>query len=523
MKHYLSHLKSDIPAGVVVFLVALPLCLGIAMASGVPLFSGLIAGLVGGVLVSWLSGSQLSVAGPAAGLTAVVIAAIATLGSFEAFLLSVVVAGIIQLVVGFLKAGKLAAFFPASLIKGMLAAIGLILIMKQLPHALGYLANFNGGEPYSSHSEVLSFFWQCINYLKSTSRGAILVCIGAILLMKMWEILSKKWAVLSIVPGPLLAVIWGVWFNIVGSRWVIGAEMMSHHLVSLPVMNTLSDMMKHVRGPDFSQWANPNIYIVAGTLAIVASIETLLSLEAADKMDPLKRVAPTDRELKAQGIGNIVSGLMGGLPITAVIVRSAANVNAGGKTKVSAFVHGILILVSVMFFSQYLNAIPLSCLAAILIMTGYKLTKPSLFLEMYRRGWTQFLPFVVTVVAILSTDLLKGMGIGLIVSLCFVVRANFHSAISVEREDDHYLIRFKKDVSFLNKMALRDSLLAIEPNSSVIIDAAHAQFVDDDILDTIFDFSISAQDAGVRLKLLNFNIPKTFQHKGLTPNLDLSL
>jgi len=514
LHYYIKNLGHDLPAGIVVFLVALPLCLGIALASGAPLFSGIIAGIVGGLIVAWASGSQLSVTGPAAGLTVIVLTAIEKLGSFDTFLLSVTVAGIIQILLGFLKAGVIGAYFPVAVIKGMLAAIGLILIMKQIPHAVGYDADFEGDEAYLQ-SDTHTTFSEMAYALQSISPGAVIVSLVAILIMLCWETaFFKRNPVFSLLPGPLVAVIWGVVFNLVTQAYYPALAIAKEHLVSLPAIQGPVGFLQQFRLPDFSQMMNIDVYTIALTVAIVASLETLLSLEAVDKIDPMKRVAPTNRELKAQGLGNLVSGLLGGLPVTAVIVRSAANVSAGARTKISCFIHGIFLLLSVMFLAEYLNLIPLSCLAAVLLLTGYKLAKPQLFKEMYDRGFNQLVPFVITILAILLTDLLKGIAVGIAVGLYFVIRGNFHAAISLTRDGNNYLLRLQKDVSFLNKALLRDCLSRIEENAYVIIDGTRAQFVDDDILETIVDFVSASKDDNITVELKNLNIREGFSPAG---------
>ncbi len=503
--YYLSHLRNDVPAGIVVFLVALPLCLGIALASGAPLFSGIITGIVGGVVVAWASGSQLSVSGPAAGLTVIVLNAIDKLGSFQALLLSVVIAGGLQLVLGFLQAGVIGAYFPSAVIKGMLAAIGLILILKQLPHAAGYDANFEGDESYLQ-ADGHTTFSEIVYSLQAISPGAVIVSLVAIGIMLMWETsLFKRNAVLGLIPGPLVAVLWGVAYNLFSAKFAPAYAIAQEHLVKLPEIQGVQGFFQQFTFPDFTQWTNPEVYTVAVTLAIIASLETLLSLEAVDKIDPLKRVAPTNRELKAQGLGNLIAGAIGGLPMTAVIVRSSANVNAGGRTKMACFVHGVLLLLSVMFINQYLNLIPLACLAAILLLTGYKLAKPKLFKEMYTKGASQIVPFVVTIVAILATDLLKGIAVGMVIGLYYVIRTNFHASITLTQHGNNYLLRLHKDVSFLNKALLRRYLDSVEENGYVIIDASRAQFIDQDILETIHDFVAAASDDNITVELKNLN------------------
>jgi len=503
LNFYIQHLKNDISAGVVVFLVALPLCLGVALASGAPLFSGLIAGMVGGLIVSWASGSQLSVSGPAAGLTVIVFNAIDTLGSFNGFLTALVLAGFLQLLFGFLKAGVVSAYFPTSVIRGMLAAIGLILIMKQIPHALGYDASFEGDESYMQET-AQSTLEELFGILSYISPGATVVSTVSLLILIIWEsTFVKRLAFLRVIPGALIAVLWGVTYNTLALRFAPEWAVVEKHLVSLPVAKDAADFIQLFSFPDFSFLFNPQTYTIAATLAIIASLETLLSLEAVDKLDPLKRVAPTNRELKAQGIGNIVSGMIGGLPITAVIVRSAANVNAGGKSKVSSFVHGCFLLVSILFFARYLNQIPLACLAAILLQTGYKLAKPTLFIEFFRKGEIQLIPFVTTIAAILLTDLLRGIMIGLLIGLYYVIRANHHAAISLTQSGKHYLLRLNKDVSFLNRALLRKFLDQIDEDSFVVIDGSKTQFIDHDILETIEDFLQGAPDANITVETID--------------------
>jgi len=501
LQYYLRHLKDDIPAGIAVFLVALPLCLGIALASGAPLFAGLIAGMVGGLVISWLSGSQLSVSGPAAGLTVIVFNAIETLGSFQGFLLAVVLAGVMQLIAGFLKAGVIGAFFPSAVIKGMLAAIGIILIIKQIPHATGYNEHFGGPEAYS-HEEVHEFFFPIMDAFSSISHGVIIISAVSLLLLVIWEkpwVKSQKF--LKLIPGPLVAVIWGVLYNLSAERWFPDWSVDSIHLTNVPISNNIGEFLNNFSAPDYSYWTNPQLYIIAATLAIIGSLETLLSLEAVDKLDPLKRTSPTNRELKAQGVGNIVSGLIGGLPLTAVIVRSAGNINAGGKTPVSCFVHGVCILISTLFLARYINYVPLGCLSGILLHTGFKLAKPALFKEFYRKGLSQLLPFVITISAILATDLLIGMAIGITVGLFFVIKANFRAAITLTQDKSFYILTFNKDVAFLNKALLRKLLSHVQPNSTLTIDASKSHFIDHDIIETIDDFMVTAPNHNISVEI----------------------
>jgi MFS superfamily sulfate permease-like transporter len=507
-QYYFRHLKDDIPAGIVVFLVALPLCLGIALASGAPLFSGLIGGLIGGLIVSWLSGSQLAVTGPAAGLTVIVFNAIETLGSFQGFLVACVLAGIMQLVLGFLRAGFIGAFFPSAVIEGMLAAIGLILIIKQIPHATGYHTHYEGDESYMQETAQSSFY-EFLHAFIGVTPGSLIISVVALLLLILWSTTwfkKQKW--LTLIPGPLVAVVWGVGYNVITRQIAPDWGVSSEHLVNLPVSEKATDFFNNFVLPNssyLSHLANPQVYLVAITIAIIASLETLLSLEATDKLDPLKRLAPTNRELKAQGAGNIISGLLGGLPMTAVIVRSAANINAGGQTRVACFTHGVFLLLSVMFFSHYLNTIPLACLAAILLHTGYKLANPVLFKKFYQKGMSQFLPFVITVIAILVTDLLKGMAIGMVIGLFFVIKANYHAAITLTQVGSHYLLSLNKDVSFLNKGLLRKYILSIPEESTVTIVASKATFIDHDILETIEDFLAAAPDDNITVETIDLH------------------
>ncbi|PPD37558.1 MAG: hypothetical protein CTY18_01180 [Methylomonas sp.] len=502
---YRQSFKNDALAGIVVFLVALPLCLGVALASGAPLFSGLIAGMVGGLIVSWLSGSQLSVSGPAAGLTVIVFNAIDNLGDFKVFLLAVFLAGLIQLILGFFKAGIIGAFFPSAVIKGMLAAIGLILILKQIPHAIGYDSSFEGDESYMQET-IGSTLHELIWSLEIISPGATIISVVSILILILWESdVLKKLSFLKTVPGALVVVIWGVAFNALALNFAPEWAVFPKHLVLLPIAKDPYAFIEFFSLPDFTQFANPKVYVIAGELAIVASLETLLSLEAVDKMDPHKRVAPTSQELKAQGVGNMISGLLGGLPITAVIVRSAANVNAGAQSRISSFIHGLLLSLSVLFFSRYINQIPLSCLAAILLQTGYKLAKPKLFMEYFHKGWNQFAPFVITVVAILLTDLLVGIAIGMLVGIFFVIKANYHAAISLTKPENNYLLRLNKDVSFLNRALLRRFLEQIEDGSSLIIDGSKTRFIDHDILETIQDYLIASKDKNIDVEVIDLH------------------
>lgn len=501
MKKYIQYLGSDIPSSIVVLLVALPLCLGIALGSGAPLFSGIIAGIVGGIVIGILSGSQLSVSGPAAGLTVIVATAIIKLQVYEAFLLAVVIAGIIQLILGFIKAGVIGDYVPNSVIKGMLAAIGLILILKQLPHLIGYDADFVGDETFtqSDQKNTFSEMFQAVNFIRPL---AIMIGGISLLIMAVWErTFIKKNKILALIPAPLLVVISGVLINGYFSVSNPSFSLEEKHLVTLPIANNLSTFFSFFTFPNVSYLSNPNVWISAFTLAIVASLETLLGIEAVDKLDSLKRVTPANRELKAQGIGNIISGLIGGLPLTSVVVRSSANVSAGARTKTSTILHGFLLLLCVMLIPTLLNKIPLSALAAVLIFTGYKLAKVTLFTEFYKKGWDQFIPFVVTIIAILMTDLLIGIIIGIIVGLFFMVRSNFRSSVFVVNDNNNFLIRFRKDVSFLNKPIVKNKLEEVPDNAYVLIDASRADFIDKDVIEEINNFLCHAHLKNIRVEI----------------------
>lgn len=476
-------------------MVALPLCLGIALAStGQPdlLFSGVIAGVIGGIVIGMLSGSPLGVSGPAAGLVTIVLGALNTLGSFEAFLLAVFLAGAIQLVAGFLNAGIIGYYFPSSVIKGMLAAIGITLIMKEIPHAFGYDKDFMGDEAFfqKDGQNTITEIWYAIRY---NSPGAIIIT--AISLAMLWLFdrpFMKRFQLFKFLPGALFVVILGVAINFVFKAAFPQFELKDEHLVQLPVAHSVGEFFGFFRFPDFSAIGNPDVYVAAFTLAIVASLESLLSVEAIDKLDPFKRNTPTNRELKAQGVGNMISGLIGGLPITQVIVRSSANVNAGGRTKAATVTHGIILLVSVALVARYLNYIPLAALAGILLMVGYKLAKVSLFKSMYKLGWEQFLPFIVTIVAILFTDLLKGIAIGMVLAIFFILRKNYRQSYHQTREQtaegETITIRLSEEVTFLNKGSIQDKLSQLPEGCTVIIDGSKSVNIDYDVLEIIQDF-----------------------------------
>lgn len=511
MKKFFKNAGADIPASIVVFLVALPLCLGVAQASNpqgqsvIPLLGGVLAGAIGGIVVGLISGSHLSVSGPAAGLTAIVGGAIGSIGSYDAFLLSIIIAGIIQIIMGFLKAGVIGDYIPNSVIKGMLAAIGLILILKQIPHLLGEDMNPEGDESFvqPDKKNTFSALWYAFKYLTPSATAIGIICL---LLMILWESnFIKNIKALKLIPGAVVVVILGTVFNELFILYQPDNALFAKHLVSLPISTSAKEFATFLHFPDISGLKNSHVWVAGFTLAIVASLETLLGIEAVDKLDPLKRVTPTDLELKAQGIGNLTSGLLGGLPLTSVVVRSSANVNAGAKSKLSTILHGTFLLISVMFFAKYLNHIPLSALAAILIYTGYKLAKVSLFKEFYSKGWDQFLPFVITILAILLTDLLKGIIVGIIVGLFYMIRSNFRSSVFVVNDENNYLIRLRKDVSFLNKPIIKRKLEQIPSNSFLLIDATRSDYIEKDIIEEINNFMHHAHLKKIKVEIKKSN------------------
>ncbi len=512
-----GNLKSDFASGLVVFLVALPLCLGIAMASGAPLFSGIIAGIVGGIVVGYLSTSHLSVSGPAAGLTAIVLTAISDLGGFEIFLVAVFLAGIMQLALGFLRAGSISNYFPTNVIEGMLAGIGIIIILKQLPHAVGYDSDFEGDEAFvqSDGQNTLSSLMGALDYIQF---GALIVTVVSLAVLISWDRVPalKK---IKLVPGALVAVILGVGINEIfraaGSPLLIGQE----HLVSLPVIQSFADVQEIIVMPQFSSIGETKVWVTAATIAVVASIETLLCIEAADRMDVQKRYTNTNVELKAQGVGNMVSSLLGGLPMTSVVVRTSANANAGAKSKMSTIIHGSMLLVSVVTIPMLLNKIPLATLAAILLMVGYKLAKPATFKHFWKKGKYQFIPFIATLAAVVFTDLLKGVALGIVISVIFVLKGNLKRAYSFRKEEygdgDIIHIDLAQEVSFLNKAAIKSTLSEIPENSRVVINASDTVYIAHDILDLIREFKETrARDENIRVKLRGFKKAYDLENSG---------
>ncbi|WP_296146932.1 SulP family inorganic anion transporter [uncultured Flavobacterium sp.] len=501
-----ANLKSDFPSGLVVFLVALPLCLGIALASGAPPLSGIIAGIVGGIVVGTLSRSHISVSGPAAGLTAIVLTAITDLGAFNIFLTAGLIAGIIQLILGFIKAGSISNYFPTNVIEGMLAGIGIIIILKQIPHAVGYDSDFEGDEAFA---EKGGNAWDSVlDSFNHVQLGAIVITLISIAILISWDRIGflKR---LKLIPGALVAVIVGVVLNEIflfsGSSLAIQKE----HLVNLPVPQSLDDFKNIIVTPDFSGFLNVKVWTVGATIAIVASIETLLCIEASDRMDTQKRYTDTNVELKAQGIGNILSTLIGGLPMTSVVVRSSANANAGAKTKMSAIIHGVLLLISVLSIPFLLNKIPLATLAAVLLLVGYKLAKPSIIMHFWHKGKYQFVPFIATLLAVVFTDLLKGVALGIIISILFILRGNLKRAYRFRKEkfEDGDVIRIDlaQEVSFLNKAAIKTTLSQIPENSRVVINASDTVYIAHDVLDLIQEFAtIRASEENIKVKLKGF-------------------
>jgi MFS superfamily sulfate permease-like transporter len=502
-----ANLKSDFASGLVVFLVALPLCLGIAMASGAPLFSGIISGVVGGIVVGFLSTSHISVSGPAAGLTAIILTAITDLGAFDIFLTAVFISGLFQLALGFLKAGSISNYFPTNVIEGMLAGIGIIIILKQIPHAFGYDADFEGDLSFvqKNGENSISSLFEVFNHIQV---GAVIITAVSLLLLISWDKVPflKK---LKLIPGALIAVISGIVLNeifkISGSSLVIS----NAHLVSLPVPTSFDEFKGIIVTPDFSGFLNPKVWIIGLTIAIVASIETLLCIEAADRMDPQKRYTDTNVELKAHGLGNILSSLVGGLPMTSVVVRSSANNNAGAKSKMSAIIHGVLLLISVLTIPVILNRIPLATLATILILVGYKLAKPTTFKHFWKKGKYQFIPFIATLVAVVTTDLLKGVLLGILISIIFILKGNLKRAYSFKKEEyvdgDIIHIDLAQEVSFLNKAAIKATLSDVPENSKVVIEAHDTVYIAHDILDLIREFKETrAVDENIKVKLKGF-------------------
>lgn len=497
-----THLADDFRAGIVVFLVALPLCLGIALASGAPLFSGLIAGISGGIVVTLISGSRHGVSGPAAGLAVMVAAGIETLG-FEVYLLSVIVCGVVQIAAGFLRAGVIAHYFPSSVIKGMLAGIGIILILKQIPHALGYDQSWEG-ELEFSQLDGHNTFTEIGYALRALSPGAAIISFASLGILLLWQHPRFKMTRFAkALPAPLLVVLLGIGLAKLFQRLSPGLAISNEHFVTVPLSSSIPEFFSNFIRPDWSQIANPEVYVVGFTLALIASIETLLSVEATDNLDPEKRVTPTNLELKAQGVGNIVSGLLGGIPLTQVIVRSTANIESGGKTRLASLIHGVLLLVCVATIPGLLNDIPLASLAAILLVIGYRLARVSLFKAMWSEGFWQFVPFVVTIVGLVFTDLLKGIMLGMAVAFFEILIFNYQ--LNFYREETSlgsFTIRLTEHMTFLNKAALKRILREVPPGSTLTIDMSGTRILDHDVHEVIEDFTTHAEADGIALTVL---------------------
>ena len=502
-----KHIKNDLPASVVVFFVALPLCLGIALASGAPLFSGLIAGIIGGVVVGGLSGSKIGVSGPAAGLAAIVLTAISTLGGYENFLVAVVLGGVIQLIFGFLKAGIIGYYFPSSVIKGMLTGIGIIIILKQIPHFFGYDADPEGDFAFFQ-VDGQNTFSEILKTADNISLGATIVGFIGLGILILWSnVLSKKGKLFQIIQGPLVAVVIGIIYYFVtndSSKYGISAT----NMVSVPVPDSFNSFLGQFSFPNFSALSNPQVWVTGFTIALVASLETLLCVEATDKLDPHKNVTPTNKELLAQGTGNIISGLIGGLPITQVIVRSSANIQSGGRTKLVAIIHGLLLLISVILIPTLLNKIPLSVLAAILLVVGYKLAKPAVFKEMVHLGWKQWIPFTVTVVGIVFTDLLIGIGLGLVVGIIVILIKSFQNSHFLHIEDKsngkHRIkMTLAEEVTFFNKGAILKELDSLPRDTFLEIDVRKTRFLDYDIIEILQDFALKAKERDIDIQLIS--------------------
>ena len=510
-----KYLKYDLPASIVVFFVAVPLCLGIALASGAPLFAGIIAGIVGGIVVGVASGSPLGVSGPAAGLAVIVLTSITALGgSWESFLTAVVLAGVLQLIFGFAKAGFIAYFFPSSVIKGMLTGIGLLIILKQIPHALGWDKDAEGDDSFFQ-IDGENTFTEIFKAFEFITPGALFIGAISLAILIFWDlVLSKKHKIFTMINGPLVVVVVGiVMFNLF-KNGVLDFSLNEKQVVAIPVPNSLSDFFNQFTFPDFSAIANFEVWKIAIVIAIVASLETLLCVEATDKMDPDKRITPTNLELKAQGLGNVISGLIGGLPVTQVIVRSSANIAFGGKTKMSAILHGVFLLLSALTIASILNMIPLASLAAILLMVGYKLAKPSLFKQIYKQGWEQFIPFIATVVAILATDLLRGITVGVLFGIFYTLRHSYRNSHHMEDittnekgQEIHRLV-FAEEVSFFNKASVLKTLDEIPSNSKVIIDCTKSKAIALDVIELIQNFESNAKTKNITIEKINFIEPK---------------
>jgi MFS superfamily sulfate permease-like transporter len=498
-------IKENFPSGLVVFLVALPLCLGIALASGAPPLSGVIAGIIGGLVIGYLSNSNISVSGPAAGLTAIVLTAITDLGAFELFLCAGIIAGLLQLILGFIRAGSISNYFPNNVIEGMLAGIGIIIILTQIPHALGFDKDFEGNQSLFANGFNPKYFTEL---LAGVNPGAIIITLISMGILLVWDYFPalKK---IKMIPGALVAVVAGILLNLLFRSTGSSLAITSEHLVSLPVPQNLGDFKNLIVCPDFNGFLNPKVWIVGATIAIVASIETLLCIEASDRLDKQRRITDTNLELRAQGIGNLISSAIGGLPMTSVVVRSSANANAGATSKASTMIHGALLLICVLSIPFILNLIPLATLASVLILVGYKLAKPATVLHFWNKGKYQFIPFIATVLAVVFLDLLKGVGIGLLISIIYILQGNMKRAYYFSKEElddaDEITVKLAEEVSFLNKAAIKKTLKNIKSHSKVIIDAKGTSYIAMDVLEMIQDFAnIRALEEDIKVQLVGF-------------------
>lgn len=499
--HWLMFKKHDFFSGLTVFLVALPLCLGVALASGAPLYSGILSGIIGGIVVALISGSQLSVSGPAAGLTTLVSASIISLGNFETFLLSVIIAGVFQVLLGIFRLGVFASYFPSSVIKGMMAAIGIILISKQIPLALGYNQPDFWSSGFIQIFTSENFLGNLVEFNSHITRSAVLISLlslGILIFLKQPK--NKKF---NIIPASLIVVIFGIIINYTFTQLGSSYALKTNQLVKIP-----NNIFAEIKFPDFSKIiTNYEIWKDGILIGILATLETLLSIEAMDKLDKHNRITPVNRELIAQGVGNFCCGLLGGIPITAVVVRGSANIQAGAKTKISAFVHGFLLLLSVLLIPFLINLIPYASLSAILILTGFGLTKLKIYKSLFNLGWKQFIPFIITIIIILMTDLLIGVSIGLLISIYYIIKENFKESYILEKTHhqgiDLYTLKLHSSVTFLNKVEIKNTLDQVPPYSELVIDGSEIHFIDHDVLETISDFVTKAHDRHIQLKLIN--------------------
>ena len=505
--YWLMFKKHDFAAGLTVFLVALPLCLGVALASGAPLYSGILSGIIGGIVVSVISGSQLAVSGPAAGLTTLVSVAIISLGNFETFLLAVIIAGLFQILIGVLKLGVFASYFPSSVIKGMMAAIGIILISKQIPLALGYHQPDFWTSGFIQIFTSKNFLGNLAEFNSNITRSAVLIsAISLVILIFLKQPKNKKF---NIIPASLVVVIFGIVINYLLTYFGSSYALKTNQLVNIP-----SNIFAEIKFPDFSKiLSNSEIWKDGILIGILATLETLLCIEAMDKLDKHNRITPVNRELIAQGVGNFLCGILGAIPLTAVVVRGSANIQAGAKTKVSAFVHGVFLLLSVLLIPFLINLIPYASLSAILILTGFGLTKLRIYKSLFKLGLKQFIPFISTIIIILVTDLLIGVSIGLLISVYYIIKENFKENYNLEKNHlqglDYYTLKLHSNVTFLNKVEIKNTLDKVPPYSELTIDGSDVHFIDYDVLEIISDFVTKAHDRHIELKLINIQIVET--------------